>query len=117
MRLVLQISAVVLVGVCATWAYKVNYAAQDGLRRNNALKREIRHEQQALEVLRAEWDYLNRPERLRAMVEEHNKQLQLVPLQPDHFGNVAMIAFPPVEIDVTDLVEAAMEESKDGDNE
>lgn len=117
MRLVLQVSAVVLVGVCATWAYRVNYAAQDGLRRVNSLKSQISREQQAVQLLNAEWDYLNRPERIQALVETHQDQLQLVPLAPEHFGNVAMIAFPPVEIDVSDLVEAAMDEKETGETE
>jgi hypothetical protein len=95
MRLVLHLSAAVLVVVCATWAYRVNYATQEALNRVADLRAEIAAEREALAVLRAEWAYLNRPDRLRELVELNAEALGLAELTPDQFGEVAMVAYPP----------------------
>jgi hypothetical protein len=94
-RLVLYISAVVFVAVCATWAYRVNYATQEALNRVADLRAQIAHEREALAVLQAEWAYLNRPDRLMALVEAHEAELGLQPLAPEQFGEAAMVAYPP----------------------
>ena len=54
--------------VCATWAYRVNYATQEAMGRLADLRQEIAAEREAIAVLNAEWAYLNRPDRLRALV-------------------------------------------------
>lgn len=95
MRLLLYFSAIVLVAVCATWAYRVNYATQEALNRVAGLRAEIAREREALVVLRAEWAYLNRPDRLRTLVDAHAGALGLVTLVPEQFGEAAMVAFPP----------------------
>lgn len=95
MRVVLFLSAAVLVAVCATWAYRVNYATQGALNRVADLRAEIAREREALAVLRAEWAYLNRPDRLAALVAGPGAVLELVPLVPEQFGAAAMVAYPP----------------------
>lgn len=95
MRGVLYLSAIALVAVCATWAYRVNYATQAALARVADLRAAIALEREALGVLRAEWAYLNRPDRLSALVELHREALELAPLTPEQFVHVEMIAFPP----------------------
>ena len=95
MRLVLHLSAIVLVVVCATWAYRVNYATQEAMNRVADLRARIAEEQEALAVLHAEWAYLNRPDRLKALVAANAKALGLVELSPDQFGEVASVPFPP----------------------
>lgn len=95
MRLTLYLSAIVLVAVCATWAYRVNYATQEALNRVADLHAAIASEREALDVLRAEWAYLNRPDRLRALASAHAETLQLMDLQPGHYGEAVMVAFPP----------------------
>ena len=95
MKLLLRLCAVVMVVVAATWAYRVNYATQEAMNRVADLEQAIAAEREALAVLDAEWAYLNRPDRLRALVAENAETLGLVELTPDHFGEVAMIAYPP----------------------
>jgi hypothetical protein len=94
-RFGLYMSAAVLVAVCATWAYRVNYATQEALGRVSDLRAAIAHEREALSVLRAEWAYLNRPDRLARLVAGPGAGLGLVPLTPEHFGEAAMVAYPP----------------------
>jgi hypothetical protein len=73
----------------------VNYATQEALGRVAALREQIAQEREALGVLRAEWAYLNRPDRLQALVEVNAEALGLQPLEPEQFGEAAMVAYPP----------------------
>jgi hypothetical protein len=98
-RVLIYLSAAVLVVVFATWAYRVNYATQEALNRVADLRARIALEQEAISVLEAEWAYLNRPDRLRALVKTHEGALGLVPLAPEQFGEAAMVAFPPEDED------------------
>jgi hypothetical protein len=95
MRIVLHLSAAVLVVVSATWAYRVNYATQEAMGRLDDLRQEIADEREAIAVLNAEWAYLNRPDRLQALVAANAAELGLAELTPDQFGEASMVAFPP----------------------
>jgi hypothetical protein len=107
LRLLLYTSALVFVAVCATWAYRVNYATQEALGRVAELRNQIAREREALAVLHAEWAYLNRPDRLMALVETHAATLGLEPLAPEQFGEAAMVAYPPDPIDLHDAAAGA----------
>lgn len=102
MKYLLYLSAAVLVVVCATWAYRVNYATQEALNRVADLDMAIAREHEAIGVLNAEWAYLNRPDRLRALVDANAHGLDLHPLTPDQFGEVAQVAMPPDPLAVPD---------------
>ncbi len=78
----------------AFWAYHVNYGTQDRQTELRGLSREIASLQEGLSVLRAEWAYLNRPERLRELVNLNFADLQLLPLAPEQFGTAAQVAYP-----------------------
>jgi hypothetical protein len=95
MRLLLHFSAAVLVAVAATWAYRVNYATREAMNRVAELEAAIAAEREAIAVLDAEWAYLNRPDRLRALVALHAASLRLEPLAPEQFGEAAAVPFPP----------------------
>jgi hypothetical protein len=95
MRGVLLILSVLVAVGFGFWAYRVNYDTQAALRRVAALETAIGQERERLVVLRAEWAWLNRPERLQALVRTHSAALGLVPIAPEQFGTVADVA-PPV---------------------
>lgn len=95
--LVYALTVLGLVGL-AWWAYRENYATQDALRRVEALQKRIAERQDRLAVLRAEWAYLNRPERLRALAFTYSAELQLDKVDAANFGTIAEIAPPPDEI-------------------
>ncbi len=112
MRIILHLSATALMVICATWAYRVNYATQEAMNRVADLREQIAQEQEALAVLNAEWAYLNRPDRLKALVAANEKALGLVELTPDQFGDVASVPFPPDPETTADLVASIAPEAR-----
>ena len=84
-----------LVVIClAYWAYKENYATQQAAKEVRELQNQIAHHRDSLVALRAEWAYLNRPDRLRALVDINYDRLELLTLTPDQFGRVDQVAYP-----------------------
>ena len=84
----------------------MNYATQEALDRVADLREQIAAEREALAVLNAEWAYLNRPDRLRELVDRNAEALGLAELTPDQFGEAAMVAYPA---EPADLVAAGAE--------
>jgi hypothetical protein len=82
----------------AFWAYRENYATQQALSEADRLHRNIQSAHARLAVLRAEWAYLNRPERLRDLTVLNFDRLGLLPLRPDQFGRIDQVAYPPAPL-------------------
>ncbi|MEM6304140.1 MAG: cell division protein FtsL [Pseudomonadota bacterium] len=95
MRAILYILTTIAVIGLAFWAYRENYATQQALDEADTLRQGIRDAHSRLAVLRAEWAYQNRPDRLRDLAELNFERLRLLPLHPDQFGQVDQIAYPP----------------------
>jgi hypothetical protein len=76
------------------WAYRENYATQAALKEVQALQRQIVGLREALSVQRAEWAYLNRPDRLRELATANYDRLGLLPMEPSQFGQAAQVAYP-----------------------
>lgn len=77
----------------AFWAYSENYLTQSTLGKTDTLRRDIGQARARLAVLKAEWAYLNRPDRLRDLTEINFNRLQLLPLRPDQFGKIDQVPF------------------------
>ena len=87
------------------WAYRENYSTQASLREVRKLQREIADLREALSVQRAEWAYLNRPDRLRELVGLNFDHLMLLPMEPAQFGTVHQVAYPLPEIPAVEVPE------------
>ena len=88
------VTSLAVIGL-AFWAYRENYATQQALSETDKLHSNIRDAHSRLAVLRAEWAYQNRPDRLRDLAEINFERLGLVPLHPEQFGQVDQVAYPP----------------------
>ena len=95
MRALLYVMTVAAVMGLAFWAYRENYRTQAAIDEMNGIQNEIGGLREQLGVLRAEWAYLNRPERLRELVNLNFDKLRLVPFGADQFVDVGQVAFPP----------------------
>ena len=114
MRSVLYVLTTLAVIGLAFWAYRENYATQSALSETDRLHRDIRtaHDIRAahsrLAVLKAEWAYLNRPDRLRDLADINFDRLGLLPFRPDQFGRVDEVTYPaPPLLDITNSVEVS----------
>lgn len=91
--------AVVLV---ASWAYWVNYETRTARSEMRALQAALAFEQEKISVLEVEWAYLNRPERLAALIKQHSDVLGLMPAGPGHFGDVSQVPYPSKTASLTE---------------
>ncbi len=98
MRPVLYVLSFIAVMGLGFWAYRENYATQDALRDVVALQDEIAGLRESLAIQRAEWAYLNRPDRLRELATLNFDRLGLLPMEPSQFGAAALVAYPPPPI-------------------
>lgn len=108
MRTVLYILTTLAVIGLAFWAYRENYATQEALSETDQLHRDIRDAHARLAVLKAEWAYLNRPDRLRDLVDINFDRLGLFSFRADQFGHIDEIAYPAPELlPITNAVEVS----------
>ena len=77
MRFLTLLSVVALIG-SALFAYRVKYDTIYFSEQVAKMKNRIAREQDAINVLRAEWQFLNKPDRVQTLTETHT---DLVPLQ------------------------------------
>ncbi|MBJ3762266.1 cell division protein FtsL [Maribius pontilimi] len=94
MRTLLFILPGLAVMALAFWAYSENFETQMVLTDVDRLQAQIGTERETLAILRAEWAYLNRPERLRDLADLNFDRLGLLPLTPEQFARVTQIGYP-----------------------
>ncbi|MFB2530830.1 cell division protein FtsL [Paracoccus sp. p4-l81] len=94
MRGFLLVLGTLVVLALAFWAYNENYRTKAAIDGMTQVRRDIAGLRESLGVLRAEWAYLNRPERLQELVNLNFDRLQLLPMDAAQFGSVEQVARP-----------------------
>ena len=100
MRTFFYIMSCVLVAGFAAWSYNVNLETRTIFAKARLLESSITAEKEKIDVLKAEWAYLNRPERLIRLAEANFGELGLLPLSPDNLADAADVAYPVDDIDL-----------------
>jgi hypothetical protein len=103
MRAVLYVLSFLGLIALGFWAYRENYATQAALKEVEALQRQIVGLREGLSVQRAEWAYLNRPDRLRDLATANFDRLGLLPMEPTQFGSAAQVAYPQARLPQIDF--------------
>jgi hypothetical protein len=86
---ILHILAIAGLVASALYAYSIKYETLYYAEQVAKLKTKVQRERDAIAVLRAEWQHLNRPDRLQAAVERH------LDLQPTAIKQLARLADVP----------------------
>ena len=89
MRHPLTAMALILVGMLALGLYQLKYEVVRLEERKSVYDRSIAEEREAIQVLNAEWSYLNRPQRLDELAKRH---LDLVPVAVGQLGAIDELA-------------------------
>lgn len=97
-----KVSGIIIMGALAFAAlglYLVKYWVQDVQQDVSTVELALNKEKESLHLLNAEWAYLNRPERLKALSE---KYLNLTPLKSTQF--ISFNALPEAELNATQAI-------------
>lgn len=103
MRPVLYVLSFLALIALGFWAYRENYTTQAALKEVEGLQRQIVGLREGLALQRAEWAYLNRPDRLRELATANFDRLGLLPMEPGQFGTPGQIAYPENDFPDIDL--------------
>ena len=87
MRMIILSVLSVLCILSAIWAYQVNYQTRSVKKDIQLLNDKIVAILNRIDLLEAEWAFLNRPKRLAKLVDDNFETLRLVPITKDHFQN------------------------------
>lgn len=84
----------------AAFTFKVKHDSEVALERVAKLEQKIRAEQDAIDILEADWSLLTDPKRLARLVERYNAQLQLQQTESTAIGTLSEIPVRPPELPV-----------------
>ncbi len=71
----------------AFWLYQVKHEAKETEGNIAELQKQIKEEKEALLLLKAEWSFLNRPDRVQKLSERFSDQLGLKEVKPYQIGD------------------------------
>tara|TARA_B100000003_G_scaffold202363_1_gene211531 strand:+ start:421 stop:726 length:306 start_codon:yes stop_codon:yes gene_type:complete len=80
MRIALLIILFIFCVISAIWAYQMNYETRAKKKQILEVTKKINFTLNRIELLRAEWAFLNSPERLSRLVDENFLNLNLIPI-------------------------------------
>ena len=85
MRMFVLILSFIFLAIISVWAYNINYKTRSTIKSVNELSSQIKVQQTRLRLLKAEWAYLNRPERLNKLITMHFSELELIALSHQNY--------------------------------
>ena len=116
MKALFYVMAAMVVMGLGFWAYQENYKTQQAIKDVRSLHAQIGRAHERLNMLRAEWAYLNRPDRLADLAELNFDRLGLLPLMPEDFGTVSQVIYPlPDILPITDPIDVRSVQITDED--
>lgn len=104
-----------LVLAAATVTYVVKYGSEIESNKIAKLEREINVEQEAIDILNANWSLLTSPNRMQVLAKKHKTELQLEILQPEQVIRIEDVPLRPIVI--PDRQDAAIMQKSDGIND
>ena len=96
--LIYAMAFVGLLGLGA-WAYSENYDMRARESEVSDLQGQIGMLRDAISTQKAEWAYLNRPDRLRELVNLNFERLELMAMESAQLGTATAIAYPAPPMD------------------
>ena len=94
MRPLIYVASFLILIALGFWAYRENYTTRTATTELAQLQDDIAALHDALAIERAEWAYLNRPDRLRELASLNFDRLGLFPMEPAQFAPPGEIAYP-----------------------
>ncbi len=85
MRLTFLFISFLSLMIVSVWAYNVNYKTRSVIKSVKTLSSEIQNKEDRIKLLKAEWTYLNRPERLNRLVTINFPELRLLALSYENY--------------------------------
>ncbi len=83
----------------AAFTYKTKSAAEDQLAEVRQLERQIRLEDETIDLLKADWSLLTQPVRLQQLVEVYQAELSLQPVEAEQIVDPDDIPMKPLDED------------------
>jgi hypothetical protein len=113
---VFRTTDIVLIAVmisAAAFTYKTKHDAESRYAEVRRLETQIRLQENAIDVLRADWSLLTQPSRLQRFAERFEDELELVPLDPKQIGGFGEI--PMREFGIEDLLGRSSDSVAEGE--
>jgi hypothetical protein len=95
-------SDIVLIAVmvsAAAFTYNTKHQAESWLSEVKRLERQIRYEEDTIDLLKADWSLLTQPSRLQRLSEIYQSELALQPVEAHQIVGLEALPAKPVEIE------------------
>lgn len=108
-----NIMLVTAVIVAATLTYSIKHDAEARLSEIRSVERDIETSRESIEVLKADWGYLTRPQRMQALAEQYREELQLDVTETHQLITTEELPGAPVRDAATGIEEILAQELAD----
>ena len=99
---IVNLTLVALIVVAAAFTYKTKHETEDTLRTIGSLERQIRLEEDTIDILEADWSLLTQPQRVQLLTEKYQDELTLQPFDPSQSSTIDEIPHKQFSPDTAD---------------